>query len=50
MEELDSYNFHQLHESPIRLNNTVNEKLLEVDGLPLNKHNFKPQHLTSKVS
>jgi len=50
MEELDSYNFQQLHESPVRLNNTVNEKLLEVDSLALNKNDFKTQHIISKVS
>jgi len=48
MEELDSYNFGQLHESPVRLNNP--EKLLEVDSLPLNKHDCKPQPIRSKVS
>jgi len=50
MEELDSYNFQQLHESPVRLSNTVNGKLLEVDSLSLNKHDLKPQHIRSKVS
>jgi len=51
MEELDSYNFQQFHESPVRLNNnTINETLLEVDSSPLNKHELKPQHIRSKVS
>jgi len=51
MEELDSYNFQQLHEFPIRLNNnSINEKLLEVDSLPLNKHDYEPQYIKSKVS
>jgi len=37
MEELDSYNFQQLHENPVRVNkNSANQKLLEVDSLPLN--------------
>lgn len=48
MEELDSYNFQQLHESPVRLNKTANEKLLEVDSLPLN--DFNSQHKRFKVS
>lgn len=55
MEELDSYNFQQLHESPVRLvnktvNPAVNEKLLEVDSLPLNKHDFNSEHIGFKVS
>lgn len=50
MEELDSYNFQQLHESPVRVNNTVNGKLLEVDSLPLNNYDLKPQQIRSKVS
>jgi len=48
MEELDSYIFQQLHASPVRPNDTVNETLF--DSLPLNQHDFEPQHIISKVS